>query len=85
MTADELHRLARRLGNSFWCRHWLHFNHPVQDPWLMAISCLDGDGNPLMVALERHGFTRAVHEGGLIVYTVPRTDERGEPYRSKST
>jgi hypothetical protein len=84
MTSDRLQSIARRLGNSFWCRHWLHFNYPLQEPWLMAVSCLDGDGNPLNVALEGLGFVK-VHHGDLIVYTVPRTDERGEPFRSKLT
>jgi hypothetical protein len=36
----------------------------------------------LNLALASHGFTRVHHEG-LIVYTIPRTDEAGQPYRSR--
>ena len=81
MNADRLQSIAARLGNSFWTRHWLHWNYPLSDPWLMAISCLDSEGNPVHVALEGRGFVK-IHHSGLIVYTVPRTDERGEPFRS---
>lgn len=82
MTADRLQSIASRLGNSFWCRHWLHWNYPQQVPWLMAVSCLTFGGSPVHVALEREGFTRIAPDG-LIVYTAPRTDERGEPFRSE--
>lgn len=81
MTADCLQNYAIRLGNSAWCRHWMHWNYPEQDPWLMAISLLDIKGRPTTAGLEVHGFARVEHDG-LIVYTIARTDHAGQPFRS---
>jgi hypothetical protein len=83
VTAECLRYYATRLGNSFWCRHWLHWNYPEREPWLMAISCRDGSGVPIRAGLEAHGFAHLNHDG-LHVYTVPRTDETGLPFRSPS-
>jgi hypothetical protein len=83
MTADRLQSIALRLGNSCWCRHWLHWNYPRQDPWLMAVSCFDYSGPPTFPALVRRGFTLERLESGLIVYTVPRLDGAGNPFRSE--
>jgi hypothetical protein len=81
MTAAELQRIASRLGNAMWCRYWLHWNYPVQEPWLMAISCKAVDGDPIdLEDMGPHGFAREDGEG-LIVYTVARTDDDGKPFR----
>lgn len=82
-TADRLQYVAMRLGNGCFCRHWLHWNYPSRDPWLMAVSCLDSEGGRMRAPLEKLGFTRIDH-AGLIVYTIPRLDDEGRPFRSKS-
>jgi hypothetical protein len=83
MTASRLQSIAMLLSRSCYVRHWLHFNYPQQEPWLMAIS-VKGAGdqfNGLVDELTKTGFTLAHHEG-LEIFTVPRTTEAGKPYRS---
>ena len=93
MTADELQRLVRLIGNAGWCRHWLHYNYPQTEPWEMAISCVairmsDSGGRRLsdpvvLKDLEVRGFRPEVSTDGLIIYVIARTNEDGTPFRSK--
>lgn len=87
MTASELQRIALRLSNQGWCRHFLHWRYPCQDQWLMAIQFAEMDERGrLRVAtfkpLEAKGF-RVVHEGIGLMYVIERTDEEGKPFRSR--
>lgn len=93
MTADELQRLVRLIGNAGWCRHWLHYNYPQTEPWEMAISCVairmsDSGGRRLsdpvvLKDLEVRGFRPEVSTDGLIIYVIARTNEDGTPFRSR--
>lgn len=90
MTATELQRIARMLGNQSWCRYWMHWNHPTERPWEMAISCvemrLSDSGNVMQSlpapvdGLKEKGFRPTVVDG-LIYYIIERTDENGAPFR----
>jgi hypothetical protein len=81
MTADELQRIALRLSNSGYCRHWLHWNDPSQEPWLMAIRVIDSSGWRVPIKdLETRGFRLDAHPG--YFYTVERTNEDGTPFRT---
>jgi hypothetical protein len=66
MTATELQdKVVRMLANWGWCRYWLHWNYPRQEPWLMAVQVLElrPDRNPPpywpapVPQLETMGFT----------------------------
>ncbi len=92
MTADELQRVARMLGNQCWCRYWLHWNYPQTEPWEMAISCvsmrMSDSGNvrisdPVPVEELKARGARAEVVDGLIYYIIARTDESGKPFRSE--
>ena len=88
VTASDLQKIVRILGNSLWCRYWLHFNAPQVDPWEMAISCVEMRliGQRLSVIavtipdLRDKGF-REEHRGGIVYYVICRTDEEGAPFR----
>jgi hypothetical protein len=89
VTADQLQSIAMQLSRSGWARHWVHFNYPQQSPWLMAIDVRDHEGKPLELEgeMEKLGFTRTLEgemdaTGSCVIYTVPRTDDAGLPYRS---
>ncbi len=57
ITASELQRIALRLSNQCFVRHWLHWNYPCVDPWVMAIECRDAKHNPIRVKdLDQAGF-----------------------------
>lgn len=83
MTADELQRIAVRLSNQCWCRHWLNFfdTHASID---MAIHCTDYDRKPLQIGeLLAKGFRRQDALGLRGVYLIKRTNEDGTPFESK--
>lgn len=84
MTADELQRIAMRLSNSGWCRYFLHWSYPAQDPWLMAVQVRDADGRPVEVKelTDAYGFWPAPDRPGEYVYTIRRTNDDGTPFRS---
>lgn len=90
MTADELQRLARMLGNSTWCRYWMHYNYPQAEPWEMALSCVEFQMQrnarislPCPVdGLKERGFRTELVDG-LIYYIIARTNEDGTPFRSE--
>ena len=81
MTAQRLQSLVLLLSRSCFVRHWLHWNYPAQEPWLMALQ-VKGAGdqfNGLADELTKSGFTLVYHDGQE-VFTVPRTTESGAPY-----
>lgn len=49
MTADELKRIVLVLANHSHVRYWLHWNYPVVDPRIMAISVREPDCAPQKV------------------------------------
>ena len=56
MKADELQRIATRLSNQCFVRHWLHWNTPYH-PVVMAIECRDWRCKPMQIQdMEKHGF-----------------------------
>lgn len=80
MIATELFRRVRILSNSCYVRHWLHYNYPSKKPWLMAIAARDEQGPVEVPDLERDGFTKQREADGIILYTIERTGEDGEPF-----
>lgn len=85
VTAHELQRIASRLSNQCWCRHWLNYGDR-RTGVIMAIQCVDildsGRFTPARVnGIEELGFTLADDER--LLYTIPRTNEDGTPYVSK--
>lgn len=94
MTADELQRIATRLGNSCWCRHWLNYNHP-NNPRMMAIQCMDwgetgrmechghGDFEPevkLRPVPVRDLLKLGFKEEETHLYVIDRTNPDGTPF-----
>ena len=56
MKVDELQRIATRLSNQCFVRHWLHWNAP-HEPAIMAIECRDSWGRPQQVSdMRKYGF-----------------------------
>lgn len=85
MTANELQRIACRLSNQIWCRHWLNFQDRKKDV-KMAIQCRDHDGTPERIKdLESKGFELFWTDDidCQWIYTIPRTNDDGTPYESK--
>lgn len=85
MTAIELQRIALRLSNSGWCRHWLNFNHP-QNPRIMAIQVVDFQSEENIGPVKVHGIEAegfAILAGSNFVYTIDRTNEDGTPFKSE--
>lgn len=86
MHIEELQRIALRLANNGFARWFAHFNHPQQNPWLMAIGVFDHSDRfqDLDKAMEERGFTvgRGPRAHGFRTHTIPRTDEQGQPFTS---
>jgi hypothetical protein len=91
VTASVLQGIALGLGNIGWCRYWLHWNYPQQQPWLMALDVRDVGGEPAELYepdLRRRGFRGPLEvdfgDGAGVgrVWVVERTDESGAPFRS---
>lgn len=79
MTAGELQRIAVRLSNQSWCRHWLNFynNH---DNVKMAIQVKDWDGKCEPIPdLTKLGFEELPD----FIYVINRTNEDGSPFISQ--
>lgn len=56
MKADELQRIATRLSNQCFVRHWLHFNAPYH-PVVMAIELRNSLGESIQAyEMRNHGF-----------------------------
>lgn len=78
MTANQLQRIACRLSNSSWCRHWLNLHNSRTDV-IMAVQCLDERGRPAQIRdLERLGFKPQ----DAFIYTIQRTNDDGTPFVS---
>lgn len=94
MIAGELQRIALRLSNSCWCRHWLNFNSP-ENPRKMAIQVLDCVPNENPEAeieftpkpvpeLEKLGFKLDNDNAeSLWIYVIDRTNKDGTPYNGR--
>lgn len=88
MTADALQSLVLRLANVAPTRYWLHYNHPYNVPWLMAVRVYPtngrpetgGDECPIRRGLIAEGF---VQDGP--IFLIDRTDDDGMPYRGEGT
>jgi hypothetical protein len=85
MNPTELQRIATRLGNQAWTRHWLHYNRPCEDPWLMAIQVVgftrEGLRPVRVLALERLGFRETLPAFKGSIYVIERTDDEGNPFK----
>lgn len=86
MTADRLRDMAGLLSNGCWCRYWLHWNHPQEDPWLMALSLIElrefgvaVDRTIYGPDFEKEDF-RIEHREGLRFLVIPRTNPDGSPF-----
>ena len=79
MTANDLQRIAVRLSNQSWCRHWLNYGDRHTDVQ-MAIQCRDSYGNPTEIKclLELNFVEQPDH-----IYVINRTEEDGSPFVSK--
>jgi hypothetical protein len=76
MHPSELQRIAIKLGNGLWCRHWYNWGRTT-DPWIMAIQIRSASGSPVGCDdLKQHGFVR----GDSCLYFIRRADEDGKPY-----
>jgi hypothetical protein len=40
MSLARLRSVVLLLANNGYCRYWTHWNHPIDDPWEMAVSLL---------------------------------------------
>lgn len=79
LTADQFQRIATVVSNKAFCRHWLHFSYPSQEPWLMALQIRDHDGIPIeMEGLEEKGLFKNED----LFYIARRVDEKGDPFTS---
>lgn len=95
MTASELQRIALRLSNSGWCRHWLNLNNS-HDGVRMAIQVLEITSveeddillsmfQPVEVGdLGALGFELLDDDkNDSHIYTILRTNDDGTPYVSQ--
>jgi hypothetical protein len=83
ITIEELHRIVVRLANQGWVRYWLHWNYPVETPWLMAIQIRDAHGWDVSIPDLQSWEIADVRETGMgrQVYLVERLNEDGTPFR----
>lgn len=76
MHPSELIRIATRLGNGMWCRHWYQWAGHTK-PWIMAIQIRTASGSPVGCDdLKDYGFVR----GNDCLYFINRANEDGAPY-----
>lgn len=85
ITVREFKRVALHLANQAYVRYWMHWNYPVESPWLVAISVRDALGRDVEVkALAEWDRTDT---GGIIksmVYVAERRNEDGTSFRLRS-
>lgn len=94
MTATELQHIVRRLANSALCRYWLHWNHPHEAPWLMALRVVDFGGPETFRQLDEDLSARGMRRDNSQedwfagcrdvaqrFYLVERTDEVGRAFK----
>lgn len=76
MHPSELERIAIKLGNGQWCRHWYHWGQ-TDKPWIMAVQIRSYSGSPVGCDdLKKHGFVRYDD----CLYFINRANEDGTPY-----
>ena len=76
MHPKELERMAIRLGNGQWCRHWYQWSASTK-PWIMALQVRSVSGSPVGCDdLKKHGFVRFES----CLYLINRADDDGKPY-----
>lgn len=76
MTPLELQKIALRLGNGYWCKHWFHWGD-TEKPWVMAVQIRSYSGSPIGCSdLKKHGFV----QGDSCLYFINRADENGKLY-----
>jgi len=76
MHPKELERMAIRLGNGQWCRHWYQWGG-YAEPWIMALQIRTCSGSPVGCDdLKKFGFVR----GDSCLYFINRANEDGTPY-----
>ena len=76
MHPDKLQKIAIKLGNGMWCRHWYCWSE-IKNPWVMAIQVRTWSGSPVGVnGMKEEGFVR--HED--CIYLIRRASDDGEPY-----
>jgi hypothetical protein len=87
ITLGELRRIVLRLANQGWVRYWVHWNYPVESPWLMAIQVRDAHGWDVSIRdLATWDIVDVRGPGmGRQVYVIERRDEGGTPFRSPLT
>ena len=77
MHPKELQKIAVKLGNGQWCRHWYQWGY-TNSPWIMAVQVRGYSGSPIGCDdLKKYGFVR----GDDCLYFINRADEDGKPYR----
>jgi hypothetical protein len=74
MSLARLRSVVLLLANNGYCRYWTHWNHPIDDPWEMAVSLLySAWGSPVVLPeLELNYGFRRIDENGLIYYVIAR-------------
>lgn len=82
MTLDCLQSIVLRLANNGWCRYWVNWSgaeHPI-----MAVQVINSKAEPQeIIDAESHGLIEHRAPGmDDWIYTVPRTNADGTPYRS---
>lgn len=82
MTLKALQSIVRRLSNQSFVRYWIHWNHPIEAPWEMAIALRDYHGSLDLPELEQRGFRR-IFDAGQAYYLIPRLDDNGDPFITK--
>ena len=76
MHPKELQRLALKLGNGMWCRHWYQWGQ-IEKPWIMALQIRSFSGSPVGCDdLKKHGFVRWKD----CLYFINRAKDDGSPY-----
>jgi len=77
MHPKELQKLAIKLGNGNWCRHWYNWGGNKK-PWIMALQIRTASGSPVGCDdLKKHGFVR----GDSCLYFINRAGDDGKPYK----
>lgn len=80
MTLQELqHKYVRLLANKIWIRYWIHYNYPIQDPWIMAIQARDDNGKPQELPDLKEYKPKQKYKK--FMYEIPRTNEDGTPFQ----
>ena len=60
VTSQDVRRIASKLGNQAWVRHWFCLNYP-QEPYACAIQLRDSYGK--IVWLEKHAEEQMLRAG----------------------